>query len=466
MMKKHEVYEGIVRRVDFPNRGIVETADADEGLCRVQVKNVIPGQQIRYRLTKKRGEQRQGQLLEILRKSDIEAMAGCPHFTDCGGCIYQTVSGEEQRRIKEEQVKRLLEPVCPELHFEGVLPSPQQEEYRNKMEFTFGDVCKGGEFALGMHRRGGFYDIVNCDECRIVHADYRKILTATRSFFDDRHVPFYRKMQHMGYLRHLLVRRTHFTSEILVDLITSTQMEKKEEKKLLDDYTACLRALPLEGKLTGILHTANDAEADVVRDQGTEILYGEAVITEKLLGLQFHITPFSFFQTNSAGAEVLYGKVREYALPSGGDAPQTLFDLYSGTGTIAQILAPVAQKVVGVEIVPEAVEAARENASLNGLDNCSFLCGDVLKVVDELEEKPDLIILDPPRDGIHPRAIGKIIAFGVKRMVYVSCKPTSLARDLAVLIKAGYQVEKSCAVDMFPATGNIETVVLLKLEDL
>ena len=267
-------------------------------------------------------------------------------------------------------------------------------------------------------------------------------------------------MQHTGYLRHLLVRRAIKTGEILVDLITTTQTDTFEgtEEALLRGWTERLQALPMEGSFAGILHTKNDTLADAVKDEGTDILFGREHFYEELLGLRFQISPFSFFQTNSLGAEVLYEKTREYVGETKG---KVVFDLYSGTGTIAQILAPVAEKVVGVEIVGEAVEAARENAARNGLGNCEFLAGDVLKVVDELEEKPDLIVLDPPRDGIHPKAIGKILNFGVSHMVYVSCKPTSLARDLEPIQAAGYQVDKVCCVDMFPHTANCETVVLL-----
>ena len=190
----------------------------------------------------------------------------------------------------------------------------------------------------------------------------------------------------------------------------------------------------------------------------TNVLYGQDYFYEELLGLRFRISPFSFFQTNSLGAEVLYDTARSYV---GETKDKVVFDLYSGTGTIAQILAPVAKKVVGVEIVEEAVEAARMNAKLNGLENCEFLAGDVLKVIDEIQDKPDLIVVDPPRDGIHPKALNKIIEFGVERMVYISCKPTSLARDLVVLQERGYRVEKGGAVDMFPGTGNCESIVLL-----
>ena len=181
----------------------------------------------------------------------------------------------------------------------------------------------------------------------------------------------------------------------------------------------------------------------------------------ELLGLKFKITPFSFFQTNSLGAEVLYIKTREFV---GEIDNQVVFDLYSGTGTIAQILAPVAKKVVGVEIIEEAVVAARENARLNGLDNCEFIAGDVLKVIDDIKDKPDMIVLDPPRDGIHPKAIDKIIDFGVNKIVYVSCKPTSLARDIEIFEARGYKVKKVCCVDMFPGTGHVETVCKLSLK--
>ena len=211
------------------------------------------------------------------------------------------------------------------------------------------------------------------------------------------------------------------------------------------------------------MNTRNDREADVVEDQGTEVLCGQPWFYEELLGLRFRITPFSFFQTNSLGAEVLYETAREFLLSKTGGQLEgkTLYDLYSGTGTIAQMLAPAAGRVIGVEIVEEAVEAAKKNAAENGLSNCTFLAGDVLKVLDEIEEKPDVIVLDPPRDGIHPKAIGKIIGYSVENIIYISCKPTSLARDLEAFLQNGYRVERIRCVDMFPGTYHVETVALL-----
>lgn len=465
-MKKGEIYEGIVEKMDFPNKGIIYI----EGE-RVTVKNALPGQKVKFLVNKKRKGKCEGRLLEVTEPAAVELSDACPHFGICGGCLFQTFPYEEQLKIKEGQVRELLEGVLgtPGVsgtwNFEGIIGSPAAERYRNKMEFSFGDEVKDGPLALGMHKRGSFYDVVTVGGCRIVHEDFTKILLCTKEFFEERQIPFYKKMQQTGYLRHLLVRRAVKTGEILIDLITTTQTHTLQteqfggtEEELLNQWREKILSLSLEGTLAGILHTKNDTLADAVKDEGTEILFGQDYFYEELLGLKFRISPFSFFQTNSLGAEVLYEKTREYV---GGVDGKVVFDLYSGTGTIAQILAPVAQKVVGVEIVEEAVEAARVNAERNGLSNCEFIAGDVLKVVGELTDKPDLIVLDPPRDGIHPKAIEKIIDFGVERMVYVSCKPTSLARDLETLTARGYAVERACCVDMFPGTGNVETVCLL-----
>lgn len=258
------------------------------------------------------------------------------------------------------------------------------------------------------------------------------------------------------------MRKAAKTGEILVDLVTTSQIGR-EEGPLLDGFCDALLSLRLEGKIVGILNTYNDSLADAVINQGTRALYGVDYFYEELLGLRFCISPFSFFQTNSLGAEVLYETARDYIADAGNG--KIVYDLYSGTGTIAQILAPVAKKVIGVEIVEEAVEAARENARLNQLGNCEFIAGDVLKVLGNIEEKPDFIVLDPPREGIHPKALERIIQYGVEKMVYISCKPSSLARDLEVLQARGYMVERVCCVDMFPATANIECVVCMKKKD-
>ena len=447
-MKKGQTAEGIIERVDFPGKGIITMENRQ-----VAVKNGVTGQKVRFCVNKVRKGKCEGRILEVLEKAPVEIEADCPHFRDCGGCTYRNLPYEEQLKMKETQVKKLLDGVCSGYEFEGIKASPVQNGYRNKMEFSFGDEEKDGPLALGMHKRGSFYDIVTVQECRIVDEDFRKILVCVLEFAKSTGLTFYHKLSHQGYFRHLLVRRAAKTEEILIDLITSTQAEPD-----LSPMVDALRQLPLKGKIAGILHTCNDSLADVVQNDRTDILYGQDYFYEELLGLKFKISPFSFFQTNSLGAEVLYETARSYI---GDTKDKVIFDLYSGTGTIAQVLAPVASHVTGVEIVEEAVEAARVNVKLNGLENCSFLAGDVLKVIDELTDKPDLIVLDPPRDGIHPKALDKIIRFGVDRMVYISCKPTSLVRDLEVLQARGYRVEKACAVDLFPGTVHVETVVLL-----
>ena len=459
-MKKGEIYTGVVEKMDFPNKGVLHIGEE-----KVVVKNALPGQTVEIAISKQRKGKCEGRLLKVVTPADYEKAEGaCPHRADCGGCTYQTVPYEEQLKIKERQVRALLDPVLPEgYNFEGIKGSPLTRAYRNKMEFSFGDEFKDGPMTLGMHKRGSFYDIVTVDQCVLVHTDCCKILKATLDYFTEQGATFYKKIAHVGYLRHLLVRRGVKTGEILVDLVTSTQTEgtwksEANEEELLEGWKEELLALDLEGTFAGILHTENDSLADVVQSDRTVILYGQDFFMEELLGLKFKITPFSFFQTNSLGAEVLYETAREYI---GDTKGRKVFDLYSGTGTIAQILAPAAEHVTGVEIVEEAVEAAKINAQRNGLTNCDFIAGDVLKVLDTLEERPDLIVLDPPRDGIHPKALPKIINYGVDHMVYISCKPTSLARDLVVLQAGGYTAKRICCVDMFPATTGIETVCLL-----
>lgn len=484
-MKKGQVYEATVERVDFPNRGIVDTG---EGI--VIVKNSLPGQKIKLSVNKARKGKAEGRLLEVLEKSPLETGSPCSHFGVCGGCTYLSFVYEEQLKIKEGQVKKLLEAALAEQSspwtWEGIKGSPVEYEYRNKMEFSFGDEVKDGPLSLGMHKRGSYYDVVTVEDCRIVDGDYRLILRTVREYFSERGVVFYHKLRHEGYLRHLLVRKAAGTGEILAALVTTSQSfsgkpktawpkedgsadENLTERQLMEGFLQALLKLQekklLQGHFAGILHIINDSPADVVKSDRTEVLYGREYFYEELLGLKFKVSTFSFFQTNSRSAEVLYETARQYIGELGsspdGTPDKVVYDLYSGTGTIAQLMAAAAAKVIGVEIVEEAVEAARMNAAENGITNCEFIAGDVLKVLDGIERKPDFVILDPPRDGVHPKALSKIISYQVPRIVYISCKPTSLVRDLGMFLESGYQVEKAAAVDQFPWTANCELVALL-----
>lgn len=462
-MKKGQIVTGIVERVEFPNKGVVRIDEQlEDGQLKTSyciVKNVIPGQKISLMVKKLRKGKAEGNLKEVLEPAANQVQAPCSHFGECGGCTYLHLSYEDQAALKEEQVKKLLDGVlCKQVQpyeFMPIKHSPVCKGYRNKMEFTFGDSCKDGPLELGLHKRGSFYDILTVSDCQISDEDYHSILMAAREYFAGLGLAHYHRMQHTGYLRHLLVRKAAKTGEILVALVTTTQ-----QKVDLAPFVKTLLALPLRGKIAGILHTENDSLADVVQSDATHLLYGKDYITEELLGLKFKISQFSFFQTNSLGAEVLYQTAREF-IGDLGKGEKVVYDLYSGTGTIAQMIAPVAKKVIGVEIVEEAVEAAKENAALNGLTNCEFIAGDVLKVLDDVEEKPDFIILDPPRDGVHPKALKKIIDYDVERLIYISCKPTSLVRDLELFLECGYHVDKAVPVDQFPWTANCETICLL-----
>ena len=451
-MKKGQIFEGIIERVDFPNKGIVYVPMEDKY---VTVKNGIPGQKIRFMINKFKGGNAEGRLLEVLERSTQETRQPvCSIFPECGGCMYQTMPYEEQMKMKEGQIRRIMDrAVKGDYVFEGVKASPKEFGYRNKMEFSFGDEYKDGPLSLGLHKKGSTYDVLTAADCKLVHEDMNKILVCVLEYFKERNVSYYKKMQHTGYLRHLLLRRGDTTGEILVNLVTTTQ-----EDHDLEPLVSELLGLELEGKIVGILHILNDSLSDVVKSDETRILYGQDFFYERLLGLEFKITPFSFFQPNTRGAEVLYETVREYI---GDIHDMTVFDLFSGTGTISQVLAPVAKEVIGVEIVEEAVEAAKENASRNGISNCKFIAGDVFQVLDQIGEKPDVIVLDPPRDGIHPKALPKILEYGVGRIVYISCKMTSLARDLEMMQLAGYRVEKMTAVDQFCETVHCEVVCAL-----
>lgn len=498
-MKKGEIYEGVITKYDFPNKGSLMYEDR-----KVIIKGALLGQRVRFMLTKKKSGTGEGRLLEVLEKSPLEdASPDCPYFGLCGGCSYQTMSYENQLKLKEQVVRQLIGKYVGESKsevafidvgknqnengndgtvcaWEGIVASPMRYGYRNKMEFTFGDEYKDGPLALGLHKKGGFYDILNVSGCRIVGKEWSVILDFALDFFKNKGVPFYHKIKHEGILRNLVVRQSFATKEFLVNLVTSTQWNQYgfDKEAILHEFADRLVALAdrvdFDGSMAGVLYTENDSLGDVVACDNMKVLFGKDYIIEEILGLKFKISPFSFFQTNTKGCEVLYSKAREYVMSGtvmgdrlnenaiiNGVKDKVIFDLYSGTGTIAQMLAPVAKKVIGIEIVEEAVEAARENARLNGLGNCEFIAGDVLKAIDLVEEKPDVIILDPPRDGINPKALEKILAFNVSEMVYISCKPTSLARDLEIITNRGYEVRRACAIDEFPGTGHVETVVLL-----
>lgn len=448
MGKVYKDCEFEIKSIEFPNKGVGVWEDKV-----VRVKNVIPGQVVCADVKKKKSVY-EGRLNAVVKRADYETAPDCDGFEICGGCTYRTVSYERELEFKKNNVLKLLEDGgVSGFVYDGIKGSPLTEDYRNKMEFSFGDNGEAGELCLGMRKRNSNYEVYNADKCKLTHKDVGSIVGGVIDFFRNTDEKFYHRMRHTGTLRHLLVRRGYFSGQILVGIVTTSEL-----KADLQALAQKLLSLDLDGKIEGILHIVNDGVADVVKADRIENLYGRDYFYEHLLGLKFKVSIFSFFQTNSAGAEVLYSTVLDYL---GDENVNTAFDMYCGTGTIGQLLSRKAKQVVGIELIEEAVEAAKVNAELNNIDNCKFIAGDVLKMIDELKMSPDIMVLDPPREGINPKAIDKLAAFGAKKIVYVSCKASSLAKDLTALARQGYKVERVTNVDMFPHTYHIETVCLL-----
>jgi 23S rRNA (uracil-5-)-methyltransferase RumA len=438
-----------IEKSQFPSTGIGYAEDKI-----IYVKNAFPGQTITGRVKRKREEFAEVKLISVDEKADYEIEAPCPHFGICGGCSSQSIPYEKQLELLSEEVKALFTDADVTTgEYLGIQGSPNQWEYRNKMEFTFGDEAKGAPLSVGMHMRGKSFGIVTVDNCKLVDEDYRTIIRLTEDYFRAQDLTYYKIMKAEGYLRHLVIRKAQNTGELLVNLVTTTQIDFD-----LSEYVELLRSQNYNGNLVSILHTENNSLSDAVIPEKVNVLFGKDYIRETLLGLQFNISPFSFFQTNSKGAESLYSIVKDFM---GDSKDKVVFDLYCGTGTIGQIVAGAANKVVGIELIEEAVEAAKENAKLNGLNNCEFLAGDVAEIIKTVKDKPDIIILDPPRSGVHPKALDYVIKFKAKEIIYVSCNPKTLVEDLKVLTERGYKVVQTKVKDMFPHTPHVETIVKL-----
>ena len=382
----------------------------------------------------------------------------CKHKELCGGCIHQGKPYEQQLEEKGNDVSMLISKKEIKVgEYLGIQGSPAQYRYRNKMEYTFGDTVKDGPLCLGMHRKKHFMSIVTVDECQLVPEDFNRILSAVLEFCQEKGYSFYHKKSHEGLLRHLIIRYGVRTGELLVNIVTSSQGEFDDK-----GFTEMITALELDNRVVGVLRTVNDRLADAVYCEELKVLWGRDYYMEKIMGLDFKVSAFSFFQTNVEAAERLYTEAIDLIDDF---EDKNVFDLYCGTGTITQALALKAKTVTGVELVSEAVEAAKENAKLNGLDNCSFIAGDVFEVLEKLDQKPDVIVVDPPRVGIQPKALDKILGYGVKQIVYISCNPKSLTDNLMYIQGNGYEVKKIKAFDNFPMTKHIECICLLSRKD-
>ena len=446
--KKKEII-GIIKENSFPNKSIMEIEDK-----RYIFKGGIEGQEVKILTNRKRHNHIEGRLLEVLEKSPLEKNIPCPPFGECGGCAYQSLVYENELELKKKMIEKLYYPIYSDEI--KINPSPLEKGYRNKMEYTFGDKIKGGDLTLGMHSKGRFYEITETIECNIVNNDFEIIRKEVQDYFRNKNLDFYHNRQNKGLLRHLVLRYSFSENEFMVNLVTTSQEEWNKE-----EFVSFILDIKLDGKIKTIIHTTNDALSDAVIPEKVNILYGDGFIKEKLLGLEFQISPFSFFQPNPLAAEKLYEKALEFA---GDINNKVIFDLYSGTGTIGQIFSKKAKKVIGIEIVEEAVKKAKETCLLNNITNAEFIAGDVLEKIEELKDEGDIIVIDPPRDGIHPKAIDKIIAFQPEKFIYISCNPVTQVRDLEIFLENGYKLEEIELFDQFPRTYHTEAIVKLEIQ--
>ena len=450
---KNKVVELIIDDMIFGGESINNTAFDKK----VVLKGGIKGQKVSALIQKSRRDKFQGKILSVIEKSSLENQEVCSKYGQCGGCSMLSVDYDNQLSLKSEQLTKLFHKNGhTEVDKIDIVPSPLQKEYKNKMEFTFGNEVKDGELVIGLHKKNSPMSIVPVEDCLLVDEDYREILKMTGEYFRVKKLPHYHIKSHEGYLRHLVIRKGENTGQLLINIVTTSQLDFD-----LGEYVQKLQALKLKSTIVGILHTTNDSLSDTVKDDRVDVLYGEDYFYDILLGNKFKISPFSFFQTNTKGAETLY----KTAIEMIDGEKDIIFDLYSGTGTIGISLSTRAKKVIGIEIVEEAVEMARENAIDNNVKNIEFIAGDVKEEISKLTNSPELIILDPPRAGINPKALNDIIGFNAKQILYISCNPKMLVQDLKVLKEAGYEIVKTNGVDMFPNTYHVEVITLLSKLD-
>ena len=446
----------IIEKNTLPNYSIA----TDEEGRKYRFKGGVQGQEVVIRTGKLKGDFYKAKLLEITKKSELETREIDVNPEEMSGNKFEKLEYETELKLKSKMINELYE----ELNWIKDItlnPSPIVKGYRNKMEYTFGDSYLDGPLVLGMHKIGKFYEIADYDGGSIVNSDFNKIREFTQKFFYDKNIKRHHKTRREGSLKFFVIRYSFYENAFMLNLVTTSSTEITET--LLNQYIQEALQVDLNGKVISFYHTISDSLADAIVPDKITHVFGKDHLTEEINGLKFKISPFSFFQPNPKGAENLYNKAVEFASDISG---KTVFDLYSGTGTISQIFAKRASHVVGVEIIEEAVQKSKENAKINNLTNVEFRANDVLKEIDSLAQAPDIVVLDPPRAGIHKEAIPKIAKMRASKIVYISCNPVSQVEDLKLFIKHGYILDKIEAFDQFPRTMNLESVALLSKLDI
>jgi len=458
-----------VKRGEELNVTIENVAFGGKGICRINdyvifVPNTLPQDEVKIRVTKRKTGYGEARILELVKPSPIRQDAPCKYFDWCGGCTWQNVSYEQQLEFKWNHVKDSVKHIADITGLEVPKPIASEKNwaYRNKMEFSFadkrwllpdelGNMDIEKSFALGLHVPGTFDKIISIDECLLQSDAANEILKHTQIYCKENNLQPYGIRSHEGFLRFLAIRESRFSGDIMVNIVTAYS-DSRIMSKLASELS---RKFP---QIKSIINTINDSKAQIAFGEEEIILYGDSFITDKLFGKMYKISANSFFQTNTEQAEKLYEIVLEYAAVNIQD---TVWDLYCGTGTITLLLAEKAKHVYGFELIERAVLDARKNAKEFDIQNVEFILGDVLKEKSKIKYNPAVIIVDPPRSGLHPQIAGFLNESNAKKIVYVSCNPTTMARDIKI-IKENYNLTKIQPVDMFPQTYHIESVVLLE----
>lgn len=420
------------------------------------VKGGLPGERVEARIVKNKRNYNQAKLLRIITKAPERIEPVCQHYEICGGCIWQDLEYSRQLYYKRRQIIACLEHIggFQEIDVDEIIPSPDIFFYRNKMEYSFHVLTTQGdveEFVLGLHERGRFDRIFNIEECHLQSQLSNRIVRKVRELVEKLSIPVYDLIVHRGFLRFVIIRDGKNSGQIMVNIVSG-----EGEFKNKDEFTS--RLVESFPEITTLAWTVNPEMSNIAKGEVREILHGPGYIYEEILGFRFRINPGAFFQTNSRQTEALYKCAIEMADIKAGE---TVLDLYCGAGTIGICAAGSADEIVGIEIEEESVAAAIENAKINNLKNCSFYCGPVRKVMleNDLRNKPfSTIFVDPPRAGMHPKALKRLLEIGAQRIIYISCNPATFSRDAVEIVKSGYNLGKIVPFDMFPHTMHIELV--------
>jgi len=474
-MKRWAIVENItIEKLVFGGKGFVRLEDWKVAFI---TGWAVPQAVVDIKITKKRKDYYEAQIVNVITKSPLETES----YDLFPGAPWMNISYEEQLKIKQTQIEESmfhLKKYQESINFLPIVPAPEQFGYRNKIEFSFGKYISHRddirqEFNVGFHKRGEFSKVEDYDECLLIDELQNEIYRELKQFCKDSWLPVYDQKMNHGFWRHFMMRRMHFSEDILIVLSvypgffgSPENTDNFGETESLEKIRTFLETLAEKYagiKSVYISHNANKADTLIWE---MELVCGDEVITETLLWLTFDVWPKSFFQTNSQGAEVLYSLVKDFFLEyQKGEKIWTVLDFYAGTGTIGMIFSDVVSDVVSVELVEEASKSWEKNAQKNGITNMSFINAKVEEFLDgylEQNKKADLLIIDPPRAGMHPSALPNILKFGTQQMIYVSCNPATLSRDLWYILEhSDYEIEKVQAVDMFPHTHHIETVVSL-----